>query len=78
MPSYRYECATCSSEFRVLRQDGDGSVASCPHCGSRETKRLLPRIGVIYKGKGYYSTDYRKTGSALRPDTTETASATDD
>jgi len=47
--------------FRVLHKNGNDSQqeAKCPHCGGREATRLLPRIGVIYKGSGYYSTDYR-------------------
>jgi putative FmdB family regulatory protein len=77
MPFHRFECASCGSEFRVLRQNGDVASATCPHCGGGQTKRLLPRIGVIYKGKGYYSTDYRKTknGSALR-DSAESTTGT--
>ncbi len=61
MPFYRYECATCKSEFRVLRRTDEAGSVLCPQCGGSKTNRLLPRIGVIYKGKGYYSTDYRKT-----------------
>jgi len=61
MPFYRYECENCGTEFRVLHRtdDGDEDVVKCPSCGGRKAKRLLPRIGVIYKGSGYYSTDYR-------------------
>jgi putative FmdB family regulatory protein len=61
MPFYRYECGKCHSEFRLLRRNDDEEPAICPHCGSAKTNRLLPRIGVIYKGNGYYSTDYKKT-----------------
>jgi putative FmdB family regulatory protein len=61
MPFYRYECGDCHSEFRLLRRNDDTESAICPQCGSSRTSRLLPRIGVIYKGNGYYSTDYRKT-----------------
>ena len=80
MPFHRYECADCKGEFRVLRRNDDGSSVSCPHCGSLQTKRLLPRIGVIYKGKGYYSTDYRRTkgGSAPRSGSAESPSVADD
>ena len=61
MPFYRYECDRCKNEFRVLRHNAKEELAACPLCGSRQTSRLLPRIGVIYKGSGYYSTDYRRT-----------------
>ncbi|MDD4902873.1 MAG: zinc ribbon domain-containing protein [Candidatus Bipolaricaulis sp.] len=61
MPFYRYECESCKNEFRVLLHSLGEEHAACPRCGSRRTSRLLPRIGVIYKGSGYYSTDYRRT-----------------
>ena len=61
MPFHRYECGNCGDQFRILHRDPagieDGGV--CPRCGSLRARRLLPRIGVIYKGSGYYSTDYR-------------------
>jgi len=59
MPFYRYECSRCGEIFKVLHQNGDRASAVCPACGSAQTRRLLPRIGVVYKGSGYYSTDYR-------------------
>ncbi len=60
MPFYRYECMECKGTFKVLQQNGDRDPAVCPACGSKRTRRLLPRIGVVYKGSGYYSTDYRR------------------
>ncbi len=80
MPFYRYECAACKTEFRILRRTDEDTVTPCPQCGSAKTKRLLPRIGVIYKGKGYYSTDYRKTRgeSASRASSVESTSVADD
>ncbi len=62
MPFYRYECENCGFEFKILHVNGNKEKAVCPQCGSEQVKRLLPRIGVIYKGNGYYTTDYRKKG----------------
>jgi putative FmdB family regulatory protein len=65
MPIYRYQCLECDTTFKVLQRDGNETSAVCPECGGEKTKRLLPRVGVIYKGSGYYSTDYRgKRGKA--------------
>ena len=63
VPFHRYECEACGEKFRVLHRDENGSDdhSTCPHCGGMRARRLLPRIGVIYKGTGYYSTDYRNT-----------------
>ena len=59
MPFYRYECESCGTQFRVLQQSGEDAPGACPSCGGKKASRLLPRIGVIYKGSGYYNTDYR-------------------
>jgi putative FmdB family regulatory protein len=59
MPFYRYECRSCAQTFRVFHQNGTSPPICCPDCGGKEANRLLPRIGVVYKGSGYYSTDYR-------------------
>jgi putative FmdB family regulatory protein len=60
MPIHRYRCARCGHEFRELRPARDRSLARCPGCGAAEVTRLLPRFGVVYKGSGFYTTDYRR------------------
>ena len=59
MPIYRYECMDCGAVFRVFHRDKNGGPVGCTHCNSQITRQLLPRIGVIYKGNGYYRTDYQ-------------------
>jgi len=59
MPFYRYQCEQCGATFRVLEQNGNGTPISCPQCETGKVRRLLPRIGVVYKGSGYYATDYK-------------------
>ncbi len=63
MPIYRYECKRCGAEFRVLVSRGDGALIRCTACGSHEVTRLLPRFGVVYKGSGFYTTEYRRKPS---------------
>ncbi|MEA3356324.1 MAG: FmdB family zinc ribbon protein [Candidatus Bipolaricaulota bacterium] len=58
MPLYRYQCMECNAIFKEFKQNGNGAATVCPECGSTNTKRLLPRVGIIYKGNGYYNTDY--------------------
>ncbi len=62
MPFYRYECSCCQTVFKVLQQNGEDITLRCPACGSEELERLMPRIGVVYKGSGYYTTDYAVKG----------------
>ncbi|QAA76428.1 MAG: hypothetical protein BIP78_0662 [Candidatus Bipolaricaulis sibiricus] len=63
MPIHRYRCSRCGTEFRELRQVQDRTLVRCPGCGAAEVTRLLPRFGVVYKGSGFYTTDYRRARS---------------
>ncbi len=60
MPIYRFRCVRCGNEFRELVARSDGSTVECPSCGGKEVMRLLPRFGVIYKGSGFYTTEYKR------------------
>ena len=60
MPIYRYVCKRCGGEFRELVTRGDGDWVRCSACGSSQVTRMLPRFGVVYKGSGFYTTDYRR------------------
>ncbi len=79
MPFYRYACRDCGETFRVLHQNGSSPRICCPSCGGKDAERLLPRIGVIYKGSGYYSTDHRsregvRSARSKKSETTAAAS----
>ncbi len=63
MPIYRYCCEQCGAEFRELVARGDGAEVRCGTCGSRNVTRMLPRFGVVYKGSGFYTTEYRRRGA---------------
>ena len=62
MPIYGYRCRSCGNELEVLQKMSDPPLKTCPKCSGELTKILYP-VGVIYKGSGYYSTDY-KSGKA--------------
>ena len=64
MPFYRYECDDCGTVFKKLLMNGESPCISCPECGSQTTHRLVPRVGVVYKGSGFHSTDYRRKRKA--------------
>ena len=62
MPIYGYRCKTCGHEFEVLQKMSDAAPKACPKCAGQLVKIVYP-AGVVYKGSGYYSTDY-KAGKA--------------
>lgn len=63
MPTYEYECKTCSHRFEAFQSISDDPIKNCPECG-KEVRRLIGGgLGVIFKGSGFYVTDNRK-GSA--------------
>jgi putative FmdB family regulatory protein len=65
MPIYGYRCRSCGNEFEVLQKMSDAPLKTCPKC-SGQLAKMVYAAGVVYKGSGYYSTDYKggKTASA--------------
>ena len=60
MPTYEYECSKCDHEFEAFQSMTAGALKKCPACGKLSLKRLIGTGGaVIFKGSGFYTTDYR-------------------
>lgn len=60
MPTYDYECLFCNSTFEVFQHISEKPINKCINCGDENVKRLIGRGGaVIFKGSGFYQTDYR-------------------
>ena len=74
MPRYDYECLSCSNVFELKQSFSDEPVADCPECGSR-SRRKFHAVPVIYKGSGFYTTDYAR--SSLRANGTGSSSSDD-
>jgi putative FmdB family regulatory protein len=64
MPIYSYKCEKCGSVFDKFEKASNGNenngVVKCIYCGS-DAKRLFSPAGLIFKGSGFYKTDYRST-----------------
>ncbi len=64
MPTYQYECEACGHEFEELQSMTDKKLTKCPKCGKNKLARLIGSgAGMIFKGSGFYETDYKKKTS---------------
>lgn len=60
MPTYQYLCENCGYEFEQFQSITARPLNKCPQCGKSKLKRLIGTgAGVIFKGPGFYETDYR-------------------
>lgn len=64
MPTYGYRCPTCSHEYEKLQKISDSTRVKCPRCGKRGERLISGGAGIIFKGSGFYETDYKRAGSA--------------
>src|SRR5438132_2805694 len=60
MPTYEYKCDACGYEFERFQSIMADPIKRCPECGKAKVKRLIGTgAGMIFKGSGFYITDYR-------------------
>lgn len=62
MPTYEYRCPRCGTEFEKFQKMSALPVAECPGCGAAAERRLSGGAGLLFKGSGFYITDYRGDG----------------
>ncbi|MGD9014487.1 MAG: zinc ribbon domain-containing protein [Candidatus Omnitrophota bacterium] len=65
MPTYEYQCIDCGYRFEKFQMMSDNPIKTCPKCHRRVRRLIGIGGGIIFKGPGFYATDYRK------PDTQE-------
>lgn len=57
MPRYDYQCTTCDHRFELVQTFKEAGSGTCPEC-SGDGRRVFHAVPVIYKGSGFYTTDY--------------------
>jgi len=60
MPTYDYQCEGCGHRFELFQQMSDSVKKKCPNCKKLRLKRLIGAgSAIVFKGSGFYETDYR-------------------
>ena len=59
MPTYEYECLKCGHQFEKFQNMTEEPVKRCPECRCKVRRLLGTGAGIIFKGSGFYETDYR-------------------
>src|SRR3982074_145744 len=65
MPIYGYRCEQCGHEVELLQSMSDEPLRVCPNCMGPLRKMIYP-VGIVFKGSGYYTTDYKSAGTPSR------------
>ncbi len=77
MPTYQYECDACQHSFEALQTMMEPKLKKCPECGKSKLVRLIGSgSGMIFKGSGFYETDYKKKTPTDAPKTPAPAAPT--
>jgi len=66
MPTYEYECPKCGTHFDEFQKMSAKPVAKCPKCGSKAKRQMSAGAGLVFKGSGFYLTDYGRAGQKPR------------
>ncbi len=64
MPTYQYKCNACLHEFEEFQSMSDDPLVKCPSCNKRKLVRVISGAGLVFRGSGFYLTDYKKRGTA--------------
>ncbi|HET6764045.1 MAG TPA: zinc ribbon domain-containing protein [Longimicrobiaceae bacterium] len=63
MPTYEYRCPSCGTNFEKFQKMSDEPGAPCPQCGAAAERRMSGGAGLLFKGSGFYITDYARGDS---------------
>jgi putative FmdB family regulatory protein len=63
MPTYDYKCTTCGYTFEMFQNMTANPLEKCPKCGGKLKRLIGTGAGPIFKGKGFYQTDYKNNSN---------------
>jgi putative FmdB family regulatory protein len=59
VPVYTYRCESCGVQFDIHQSFNDQPLSRCPECNKKTLRKVYLPVGIVFKGKGFYSTDHR-------------------
>ncbi len=63
MPTYEYYCTSCGFEFEEFQSIASEPISVCPKCNEHVKRKISGGVGLIFKGTGFYITDYKNKKS---------------
>ena len=67
MPTYDYKCEKCGHKFEEFQSITDEPLKKCPECEGQVKRLIGTGAGIIFKGNGFYQTDYKNRNSSNMP-----------
>jgi putative FmdB family regulatory protein len=77
MPTYDYRCQKCGHQFEVFQKITDDPIDTCPECNGKAERVISGGTGLIFKGSGFYITDYKSNGNGSSGTKSEPAKKSD-
>ncbi len=63
MPTYQYRCSSCGHDFEKFHKISVSARPKCPRCGRKSERVISGGAGLVFKGSGFYITDYKRSDS---------------
>jgi len=76
MPTYEYKCPKCGTRFERLQKISAPAGAPCPKCRAKAERLISGGHGLVFKGSGFYETDYKRPGEKAKHDKAKSDKAT--
>jgi putative FmdB family regulatory protein len=76
MPTYEYKCSECGYTFELFQSMSAEPAKVCPKCNGHVKRLIGPGLGPIFKGTGFYETDYKNKSKNSSTNKTPTKSKT--